>query len=95
MQISNCSLWKLYIGDWTDDRSLRIVMSHLCIEKNLVSSRLSRPWQHVIEPVHGYLKLAEKLVQKWKKLFRPWNFGPNKINLSVLNLAKLGKKSAY
>ena len=54
----------------------------------------TRPWQHVIEPLHGYIKLAEKLASKnGKKFVGPWNFGPNKkINLSVLNLAKLGKK---
>ena len=46
-----------------------------------------------MEPICGYLKLAEKLLSKnGIKFTGSWNFGPSKINLSVLNLAKLGKK---
>jgi len=40
-----------------------------------------RPWQHVIEPLYGYLLLAEKLYKSRNfKLNGPWNFGPNKEN---------------
>ena len=40
-----------------------------------------------------YLKLAEKLFNKnGHKFVGSWNFGPNNINLSVLNLAIIGKK---
>ena len=53
----------------------------------------TRPWQHVIEPIYGYLKLAEKLFGvRGKNYVGSWNFGPNNINLNVLSLAKLGKK---
>ena len=46
-----------------------------------------------MEPVCGYLKLAEKLFSKnGQRFIGSWNFGPNKINLSVLNLAKIGKR---
>ena len=46
-----------------------------------------------MEPICGYLKLAEKLSSKnGSKFAGSWNFGPSKVNLSVLNLAKLGKK---
>ena len=63
--------------------------------KNLLirSPNATRPWQHVMEPICGYLKLAEKLSGKnGQKFIGSWNFGPSNINLSVLNLAKLGKK---
>ena len=37
-----------------------------------------RPWQHVLEPLSGYLTLAQKLhTSKIKKLNPNWNFGPN------------------
>ena len=40
----------------------------------------TRPWQHVLEPLSGYLLLAEKLHRQYKKpKFSSWNFGPNKI----------------
>ena len=35
-----------------------------------------RPWQHVLEPLHGYLLLAQSLWQKPKKFSSAWNFGP-------------------
>ena len=36
-----------------------------------------RPWQHVLEPISGYLILAEKLVLEKEKYADAWNFGPN------------------
>ena len=55
----------------------------------------TRPWQHVIEPLTGYLKLAEKLYSKeGKKFAEPWNFGPStKQNMKVIDLAKLIKST--
>ncbi len=35
-----------------------------------------RPWQHVLDPVLGYLRLAERLVQDGKGFAEAWNFGP-------------------
>ncbi len=36
-----------------------------------------RPWQHVLEPLYGYLKLAYKLYHHPKDFAQAWNFGPN------------------
>jgi CDP-glucose 4,6-dehydratase len=36
-----------------------------------------RPWQHVLEPLSGYLLLAQKLVEQGKRYARAWNFGPD------------------
>ena len=50
--------------------------------KNLIirSPNATRPWQHVMEPIFGYLKLAEKLFSKnGEKYVGSWNFGPNNI----------------
>ena len=52
----------------------------------------TRPWQHVLEPLFGYINLAEKLF-KSKKFEGAWNFGPRlKSNLKVIEVAKYGKK---
>ena len=61
----------------------------------LRSPDANRPWQHVIEPLIGYLMLAEKLFSKEGKNFvGAWNFGPStKQNMKVLNLAKLIKQT--
>ena len=82
-------------GDWTEDRIIKDCVEAFIKKKNLIirSPHATRPWQHVIEPIFGYLKLAEKLFSKnGKKYVGSWNFGPNNINLSVLELAQLGKK---
>ena len=82
-------------GDWTKDRIVKDCAEAFAVNKNLIirSPEATRPWQHVIEPIHGYLKLAEKLYSKNGQNYNgSWNFGPSNVNLSVLNLAKLGKK---
>ena len=37
-----------------------------------------RPWQHVLEPLSGYLVLIERLLENGPKYAGPWNFGPDK-----------------
>lgn len=83
-------------GDWTKDRIIKDCVESFLFNKNLIirSPRASRPWQHVMEPLFGYIKLAQKLYFDNKKKFvGSWNFGPNiKNNLKVIDVAKLGKK---
>jgi len=83
-------------GDWTKDRIVKDCVDAFIFNKKLVirSPKATRPWQHVLEPLSGYMKLAEQLFnKKGKKFVGAWNFGPNlKQNLTVLNLAKEGKK---
>lgn len=46
-------------------------------EKIIIRSPSSiRPWQHVLEPVTGYLLLAQRLVEEKNKFNSAWNFGP-------------------
>ena len=82
-------------GDWSKDRIVKDCVEAFIHKRSLLirNPNQTRPWQHVIEPVSGYLKLAEKLFSKnGNKFVGSWNFGPNNVQLSVLNLAKMGKK---
>ena len=81
-------------GDWTKDRIVKDCVESFILNKKLLlrNPRATRPWQHVLEPLFGYLKLAEKIFNK-KSFVGAWNFGPNlKQNLTVLELAKEGRK---
>jgi CDP-glucose 4,6-dehydratase len=66
-------------GDWAMDRLIPDVLSAFN-KKEAVTIRnplATRPWQHVLEPLSGYLMLAEDLFLKGKDYAGPWNFGPN------------------
>lgn len=65
-------------GDWSEDRLLPDVFRSLVFgEKLLIRNPASvRPWQHALEPLAGYLKLAEKLYAGEKQFAEAWNFGP-------------------
>ena len=81
-------------GDWTKDRIVKDCAESFIFNKKIIirSPKASRPWQHVIEPIFGYLRLAEKLYFN-KKYIGSWNFGPNiKNNMKVIDVVKFGKK---
>lgn len=67
-------------GDWATDRLVPdIIRSILKKEKVLIRNpKAVRPWQHVLEPLSGYLMLAEKLYTQGHKFASAWNFGPDK-----------------
>ena len=66
-------------GDWSEDRLLPDVFRSLIFGDNLeIRNPYSvRPWQHALEPLAGYMKLAEKLHAGEKKFAEAWNFGPS------------------
>lgn len=66
-------------GDWADDRLIPDIIRSYIEKKNVVirSPKAIRPWQHVLEPLHGYMVLAEKLWEKGTDYSGGWNFGPN------------------
>jgi CDP-glucose 4,6-dehydratase len=66
-------------GDWSADRLLPDVFRSLIFgEKLLIRNPASvRPWQHALEPLAGYMKLAEKLFAGEKQFAEAWNFGPS------------------
>jgi CDP-glucose 4,6-dehydratase len=65
-------------GDWAEDRLLPDILRALDAGTRLEirSPEATRPWQHVLEPLSGYLTLAERLVQDGAPLAEGWNFGP-------------------
>jgi CDP-glucose 4,6-dehydratase len=66
-------------GDWADDRLIPDILKSFEEKKPVMirNPSATRPWQHVLEPLSGYLMLAQKLYQNNKKYSGAWNFGPN------------------
>lgn len=80
-------------GDWALDRLIpdcvRSINNNIPIEiRNPVAVR---PWQHVLEPLSGYLLLGEKLLTEGKKYADGFNFGPNED--SVLTVADVAQRA--
>ncbi len=65
-------------GDWADNRIIPDIIRAYQNKKDLVVRNPTsvRPWQFVLEPVFGYLRLGEKLYNQGKKFSGGWNFGP-------------------
>lgn len=65
-------------GDWAEDRLIPDFIRAISKgEKVRIRSPFAiRPWQHVLEPLSGYLRLAELLYTEGPKFAQAWNFGP-------------------
>jgi CDP-glucose 4,6-dehydratase len=65
-------------GDWAADRLIPDFLRALDLGQPLVirSPLATRPWQHVLEPLSGYLALAQKLYEEGSSFADAWNFGP-------------------
>ncbi len=65
-------------GDWAADRLIPDIMRSFSNNKPVVirNPESIRPWQHVLEPLNGYLLLAENLYQHGTTYAESWNFGP-------------------
>ena len=66
-------------GDWAADRLIPDFLRALDARRTLAirSPLATRPWQHVLEPLAGYLMLAEKLCVEGAAFAEGWNFGPD------------------
>jgi CDP-glucose 4,6-dehydratase len=66
-------------GDWAEDRLIPDIMRAIMQGKpvNIRNPHAIRPWQHVLEPLSGYLMLAQKLFEEGASHAEGWNFGPN------------------
>ena len=66
-------------GDWAEDRLIPDIMRAITDGRpvNIRNPHAIRPWQHVLEPLSGYLVLAQKLYQEGAGYAEGWNFGPN------------------
>jgi CDP-glucose 4,6-dehydratase len=65
-------------GDWSDERLMTDLVRAFAAGRKvkLRYPAAVRPWQHVLDALHGYLMLAEALVERGRALAQPWNFGP-------------------
>jgi CDP-glucose 4,6-dehydratase len=65
-------------GDWAPDRIIPDFFRAMQKKKKLEirNPYATRPWQHVLEPLSGYLNLGEALYTHGKKFSGGWNFGP-------------------
>lgn len=90
-------------GDWAADRLIPDIIKAIAQgEKVKIRSPFAiRPWQHVLEPLSGYLTLAEKLYTHGTQYAEGWNFGPvdddaKTVEWIVQKLcAKWGNKASY
>ena len=66
-------------GDWATDRLVPDIMKAIMEDQPVIirHPNFIRPWQHVLEPLRGYITLVEKLWQHGEEFSGAWNFGPN------------------
>ena len=79
-------------GDWSKDRIIPDCIRAIKKNSNLIirNPNSTRPWQHVLEPLSGYLLLAKKIYKYKKKYSGSWNFGPSfQEEMKVKDVVKL------
>ena len=66
-------------GDWSKDRLIPDCLRSIKNKEKIVirSPKAVRPWQHVLEPLAGYLNLAQRLYKEGQVWAEAWNFGPD------------------
>jgi len=66
-------------GDWAQDRLLPDLARSVAAKQSVVIRKPNavRPWQHVLDPLNGYLVLAEHLHNRTRGSADAWNFGPS------------------
>jgi CDP-glucose 4,6-dehydratase len=89
-------------GDWALDRLVPDVVRAFAANQPVVirDPEAVRPWQHVLEPLSGYLTLAQRLVTDGPAFAEPWNFGPadsdaRPVRYLVSEMARLWGDSAH
>ena len=83
-------------GDWSNDRLIPDIMRSIFNNKKvkLRNQSSTRPWQHVLDVLNGYLILANKLKKNNKLNGQSFNFGPPiKSNYTVLAIVREMKKN--
>ncbi|MFS0859488.1 CDP-glucose 4,6-dehydratase [Paenibacillus taichungensis] len=72
-------------GDWAEDRLVPDIIRSLLkgTEIRIRNPKAIRPWQHVLEPLSGYMELAERLY-KGENLAEAWNFGPDDADVQTV-----------
>ena len=70
-------------GDWAENRIVPDCIRYLQKREPIIvrNPYATRPWQHVLEPLSGYLKLGSMLYNNGKDFSGSWNFGPSAKNM--------------
>lgn len=89
-------------GDWAKDRLITDIMLSISQNKtiNIRNPHAIRPWQHVLEPLSGYLHVGQKLLEGRPEFGEAWNFGPSdekiiSVEDVVKNIKKYWDKAVY
>lgn len=89
-------------GDWAKDRLITDIMISVSIGKKvrIRNPKATRPWEHVLEPLSGYLQIGQKLLEEKVEFAEAWNFGPSDegsitVEEVVLNVKKHWNKIDY
>jgi CDP-glucose 4,6-dehydratase len=74
-------------GDWTSGRLIPDILKSFENCKPLIirNPNSIRPWQHVLEPLYGYLLLAQRLYEDGQSFAESWNFGPRDDDAKPVN----------
>jgi len=83
-------------GDWAQDRLIPDMVKAVSKgeEVSIRNPYSTRPWQHVLDPLSGYLLVGQKLLEQQKFFAKAWNFGPSDEEcLSVKDVLERMKKS--
>lgn len=75
-------------GDWAVDRLVPDFFRAVSKRESLSirSPNATRPWQHVLDPLHGYLMLAEQLSVNPRAFSEGWNFGPDNNDIKPVSI---------
>lgn len=82
-------------GDWAKDRIIPDMIRAASVNNTLKirSPRATRPWQHVLEPLSGYLCIGQELLNENVQFADGWNFGPeSESNQYVIDIVEKSKK---
>lgn len=82
-------------GDFSKNRIIPDLMKAYVSKKSCIirNKNSTRPWQHVLDPINGYLILAKKIYETKNKLYQSgWNFGPSTKSYKVAELIQEVKK---
>jgi CDP-glucose 4,6-dehydratase len=77
-------------GDWAKDRLIPDIMVSVSKNKKVIIRNPDsvRPWQHVLEPLSGYLNIGQKLLEEKVEFATSWNFAPLDNNITVEKVVK-------
>lgn len=81
-------------GDWSQDRLIPDCIRSWSKKKDVIirNPNSTRPWQHVLDVLNGYIKLAVKLKKNKNIHGEEFNFGPSSNNFKVVEILKFAKK---